>query len=149
MNKNFQVFKYVLLDSFSAIIAWSLFFIYRKYTVNPDIWVHKEIIFSDNNLYLGLAIITPFWLFLYTLNGSYRRIYRKSRLKELSQTLLITFIGIIPIFFLFILDDIVISYKTYYHFFFILFILHFSFTFVFRFLITSYTAHKIHKKIKF
>jgi exopolysaccharide biosynthesis polyprenyl glycosylphosphotransferase len=79
--------------------------------------------------------------------GTYRRIYRKSRLKELGQTLTITLIGVIIIFFALILDDIVISYKTYYHSFIVLFSLHFGITYPLRLIITSATARKIHKKI--
>ena len=147
MNKKLQIFKYVSADIVTAVIAWSLFFIYRKYSESQGIHISKDIILHDMNLYLGLAFLVPFWIFLYILNGSYRRIYRKSRIKELSQTFFITVIGVIPIFFFFLLDDKVISYKTYYHYFFVLFALHFSITFLFRFLITSNTAYKIHNRI--
>jgi len=82
--------------------------------------------------------------------GTYSRIYRKSRLKELGQTLLVTIIGVILIFFIILLDDSVKSYKDYYLSFFILFLFHFFFTFSSRLTITSITAHRIHhRKIGF
>lgn len=139
--------KYLISDALTAAIAWSLFFIFRKYSENSGIPISLNNIFSDINLYFGLAFMIPFWIFLYTLNGSYRRIYRKSRLKELGQTFMISFIGIIPIFFFFILDDKVSTYKIYYQYFLILFTLHFLITFTFRFIITSNTAYKIHNRI--
>ena len=37
MNKNLQVLKYVVADIVSAILTWGLFFIYRKYTIEPNI----------------------------------------------------------------------------------------------------------------
>ena len=92
MNKKLQIFKYVSADIVTAVIAWSLFFIYRKYSETQGIQFSKDISLHDINLYLGLAFLMPFWIFLYILNGSYRRIYRKSRIKELSQTFFITFI---------------------------------------------------------
>lgn len=147
MNKNLQVAKYVLADIISAAIAWSLFFVYRKYVVSPDIFQTPELIFSDQKLYIGLGVIPFFWLTLYIIIGTYRKIYRKSRLKELSQTLSITFIGVIFIFFSIILDDIIISYRSYYQSFMVLFSLHFFFTYSFRLLLTTRTIHKIHKRV--
>lgn len=147
MNKNLQVAKYVIADLFSAAIAWMLFFIYRKYSFNPDVLNNINEIFSDPKFYLGIVIIPFFWLTLYIIIGTYRKIYRKSRLKELSQTLSITFFGVIFIFFALILDDIIISYKSYYQSFLILIFLHFMFTYSFRLFITTSTIRKIHKRI--
>jgi len=147
MNKTLQVTKYVVADLLSAAIAWTLFFIYRKYVVDPNVINDPAMIFTDRKLYLGIAIIPFFWLTLYIIIGTYRKIYRKSRLKELSQTLSITFIGVIFIFFSIILDDIIISYRSYYQSFLVLFLLHFFFTYTFRLFLTTRTIHKIHKRI--
>lgn len=147
MNKRLQVFKYVFADAVSAIIAWTVFFIYRKYTIDPSVLGNLEFIFQDKKLYLGLLIITSFWLLLYSIIGSYQKIYRKSRLKELNQTFLLSFLGLIAIFFIIILDDQVISYLNYYRYFLVIFILHFTLTFLLRFILSSRTAHRIHKKL--
>jgi exopolysaccharide biosynthesis polyprenyl glycosylphosphotransferase len=145
MNRSLQVAKYVIADLLSASIAWILFFIYRKYAVTPDISLHE--IFTDTKLYYGMAIIPFFWLTFYTIMGTYRKVYRKSRLKELGQTLSVTFFGVIFIFFALILDDVIPYYKLYYQSFFVLFFLHFIFTYSFRLIITSHTIHRIHKRI--
>lgn len=147
MNKKVQVVKYVIADAFSAGAAWVLFFIYRKYHVNSKVFDTPDQIFADKNLYIGLAFILVFWFILYFITGTYQKIYRKSRLKELGQTFLISMIGMIVIFFLFILDDQVVSYKNYYLYFFVIFILHFSLTFTWRLIFSSQTAYKIHHKI--
>ena len=147
MNKKLQVLKYVLSDAFAAISAWTIFFIYRKYNIDAEILNNPELIFWDRNLYIGLIIITTFWLLLYSITGTYQRIYRKSRLRELSQTLLLSIIGLIAIFFILILDDQVISYKNYYKYFLVIFVLHFTFTFVLRFILSSRTAYRIHNKL--
>lgn len=104
-------------------------------------------IYSDANYLLGVITIPTFWLILYIMVGTYRRIYRKSRLKELGQTLLITLIGVIIIFFALILDDFIISYKTYYQSFLVLFALHFGFTYSFRLTLTTITAHRIQNRL--
>lgn len=147
MNKNLQVAKYIAADFISAAIAWVLFFIYRKYTIDPKIFTNLNDIFSDKNIYIGGAIIPFFWVTLYIIIGTYRKIYRKSRLKELGQTLSITFFGVIFIFFAIILDDLIVSYKSYYQSFLVLFLLHFIFTYSFRLIITTSTIRRIHKRI--
>ncbi len=147
MNKNLQVAKYVFADLASAAIAWMLFFVYRKYSVNPDLIRNFTDIFSDNKIYIGIAVIPFFWLSLYIIIGYYRKIYRKSRLKELGQTLSITFFGVIFIFFAIILDDLIVSYKSYYQSFIVLFLLHFIITYSFRLIITSSTIRKIHRRV--
>ena len=65
MNKNIQTLKYVLLDLISAVIAWVLFFIYRKYSVDPSVLNRMSEITTDTNLYLGITIVPLFWLLLY------------------------------------------------------------------------------------
>ncbi len=114
MNKKWQVAKYIIADFIAAVLAWSLFFSYRKYSIYPSVFKEPELIFSDTNFYLGIVIIPLFWLILYILSGAYKDIYRKSRLRELGQTLLVTLFGVIFIFFALILDDVVISYRTYF-----------------------------------
>ncbi|MFA4852142.1 MAG: sugar transferase [Bacteroidales bacterium] len=146
MNKKLQVLKYVIADLISAFLAWGLFFYFRKITIDNQTFRLKEQLLIDNNLYLGLILIPVFWLTLYLLIGTYSKIYRKSRLRELGQTLLITIIGVVLIFFVILLDDDVKSYKDYYFSFLILFIFHFCITFAFRLALTSITAYRIHNK---
>ena len=82
MNKKLQVLKYVIADILSALLAWNLFFFYRKISINHQAFHLKEQILIDNNLLLGIILIPIFWLILYLLIGTYTKIYRKSRLKE-------------------------------------------------------------------
>ena len=99
MNKTLQVTKYIIADLIAAILAWGAFFVYRKVSADPNVFDYPEVIFQDTNLLYGLVFIPVFWLCLYIMMGTYRRIYRKSRLRELGQTLLITIIGVIILFF--------------------------------------------------
>lgn len=147
MNKTLQVTKYLFADFVSAMLAWTSFFVYRKYAIDPENIIKDGHVFLDDNLYLGLFLIPFFWLTLYTLAGSYRSIYRKSRIGELGQMLLLTIIGVIVIFFALLLDDAVISYKGYYKSIFSLFAFHFSIAAFARIFLTSYNVSRIHKKI--
>jgi len=145
MNRRLQVFKYVFLDWLAALIAWGLFYIFRKYTENAEVIHHLDTVFDDRQFWLGVLGVPVYWLILYTMIGSYRRVYRKSRLKELWQTIVITLIGVTIIFFVLILDDVILTYKSYYQSFIALFFLQFFLTFSFRLFLTTITVHKIHK----
>ena len=144
MNQKIQTFKYVLFDWLAASATWSLFFFYRKTFVESQIYGYKIMVNMDERFIQGLILIPIFWVVFYALLGAYRNVYRKSRLRELGQTLLATIIGVTTIFFVLILDDEVINYTTYYQSFAVLFSAHFGLTFLFRFILSSITASKIH-----
>jgi exopolysaccharide biosynthesis polyprenyl glycosylphosphotransferase len=148
MNKKLQVFKYLLGDVVAATLAWLLFFIYRKFTIEPTVLDHLSAILEDRNFYLGILIVPVFWIILYIMLGTYNanKIYRKSRLRELSQTLFISLVGVIVIFFALILDDVIVTYKSYYQLFVILYLFHFGLTYTFRLILTTGTVRKIHRK---
>ena len=144
MNKNLQVVKYVVLDWLAALIAWTLFYLFRKYAEDPGILNNINQVTNDDKFWLGILILPVFWLVMNIMIGSYRKVYRKSRLKELGQTLIITLIGVTLIFFILILDDAIQTYRSYYQSFVVLFILQFTFTYAFRVILTTVTVKKIH-----
>lgn len=147
MNKNLQIARYVAADYLTAGVAWALFFLYRKYYVDPWFVEKASAILRDRNFYYGVLGLPVLWVGLYAISGYYRRIYRKSRLKELGQTLATTAIGVLIIFFTLLLDDVIRSYKSYYQSFLVLFSIHFTLTYTARFIITTLTNSKIHKRI--
>ena len=146
MNRKLQVTKYLILDWLAAVLAWALFYFFRKQSEDPSFHEYFEVIFDDPNFWYGIIFIPMGWLFLYTIMGTYRHIYRKARLKELGQTFIITLIGVTVIFFVAILDDVIITYKSYYQSFSVLFVLHFLFTYAGRLTLTFVTVRKIHRK---
>ena len=131
MNRRLQVMKYLFADYLMAMAAWVLFFTYRKLKLEPTILYEDiEQITSDANLWKGMVLIPFFWIILYYATGFYRKIYRRSRLKELWETMAVSFVGVLAIFFFLILDDIILSYRSYYYFFSVLFLSHFSLTYI-------------------
>lgn len=146
MNKRLQTLKYIIADFLTAACAWVLFYSFRKIYLEPIKFGYKIEYVLDEIFYLALAGIPLFWLLLYALTGAYTKIYRKHRLPELGQTLLFTIIGVLIIFLAFILDDEVANYTYYYYSLAMLFVLHFGFTFSVRFILTTRTVKRIHRR---
>lgn len=147
MNKKLQVLKYLIADLLSATAAWTLFYIFRKLYIEPEKFGKPVPLEFEDQFFWGLVFVPLFWITTYILSGSYKSIYRKSRLRELSQTLLLSVIGVIIIFFVLILDDEVVSYKNYYQSVLVLFLLHFGLTASLRFILSSITNHRVHNRI--
>ena len=144
INKRRQTFRYVLWDWIASVVTWFIFFCYRKRMEAFDIFDDFSVVYGDKNFWIGIIVIPLAWLFLYLLAGSYRKVYFKSRVRELGQTFLVTLVGAIVLFFAIILDDRIENYKTYYTLFAILYFSQFFFTYIGRLTITSITARRVH-----
>lgn len=136
----------ILSDALAANIAWTLFFIYRKYFIEPDKFGYRIPLNLDNNFYNALMYIPLFWGVLYFLSGYYKDTWKKSRIKDISNTLNTTVIGVVILFFMLLLDDEVKSYESYYKTTLTLFLLHFSFTTIIRWLFSSYIIRLLKQK---
>lgn len=146
-GKTLQIVKHIIADLLAAAAAWTAFYVFRKvYIESVKFGQHIPMEFG-RKFFFGLALISFFWFLLYASTGAYKDIFRKSRLKELSQTLFISLVGVIVIFFTLILDDEIITYKSYYQSFLAILTLHFLFTFFMRFILVSRTVHKVHNRI--
>ncbi|MEO8591411.1 MAG: sugar transferase [Flavobacteriales bacterium] len=146
MDRRAQVAKYVMADVLGSAIAWTLFYAYRKVYLEPIKFGYEVPLTFDTNFYKGLVLVPLFWFGLYTVVGGYRDIYRRFRTKELGQTLMISLIGVVVIFFVLLLDDQVANYRYHYRSFLALFALHFTFTFLPRFVLTSHTVRRVHDR---
>lgn len=145
MNRGKQLSKYVFADFLSALLAWTAFYVYRKLYIEPDKFGYPVPVDFDERFFAGAALIPLFWLSLYAMLGMYRSIYRRHRLKELGQVMLASCIGVVVLFFALLLDDAVANYSYYYESVMALLSLHFLFTFIPRFFLTSRTVKLIHR----
>jgi exopolysaccharide biosynthesis polyprenyl glycosylphosphotransferase len=127
---------YVLMDLFTNALAWALFFFVRKWILRETEADNGELV-VNNRFWLGVIFIPLGWLMLYTLVGSYKHLYKKSRLFELTSTFLCSLIGSLLLFFLFVLDDVRSNYNYYYLAFAALFLLHFLLTFTGRWILLN------------
>ena len=98
---------------------------------------------------LGSAVmIATFWTILYTLIGQYRDIFRKSRVKEITNLAQVSFLGAIIIFFVLLLDDEgVKNYQLYYKTISTYFLLHFLISAIFRTVAVSSIQKLVRKHI--
>lgn len=150
MNNRKQAIKYIFFDFISAMLAWGLFYRFRKVYLEPSKFGYEVPVDYDENFFYALIIIPSCWILLYASTGFYRNSYRKSRLKEFSQTVTASLLGCILLFFVFILDDEIDTYKDYYLSFLYILFFHFVITYFFRFILTSRTVYNIqHRKIGF
>ena len=147
MNKTRQVLKYLLSDTVSAAAAWTIFYTYRKVTnESAKFGTEIQVSYDDQKFLLSLVAITGFWLLLYVITGTYKNVYRKSRLREIGQTFRMTLLGVIVIFFTLMLDDVIPDYHAYYPSFLTLFIAHFGFTATGRLVLSSITNSRIRSR---
>ena len=144
-KKRILPYVYGFVDWILSAVAWTLFYYFRKtYEVaDASVWQRFGIAFHDNSFWLALTVIPIGWVALYGITGAYQSVYSKSRVKELSQTFFITLLGVTVLFFAAILDDQIMTYKTYYQSFITLFGLQFFLTYFGRLVITSIVKHNI------
>lgn len=144
MNRSLQVLKYLIADWLSASFAWVILYVFRKKILETSKYGVDLPLQFDENFFYGLLFIPMFWVALYIIAGQYTEIYRKHRLKEFAQTLLMSIIGVVVIFFVLLLDDQIVSYKNYYQSVLVLFAAHFGITVGFRLFLTTRTVKKVH-----
>jgi len=138
MTEKQQTVLSVIFDYITALIVWFLFYAYRVTQIE-----NSELIFKGS-FYKGLIFIPLFWIFLYTLQGTYRKVHRGYRLKTVKLTFYGTTIGTIIVFFGLLLNDYVYSYTQFYSIILVLFSLHFFITLIPRFIITTILVKRIH-----
>lgn len=138
-NKRNTIILYVITDLLSAICAWVLFFSFRK------LYIEMEPIVFDSQFYKGIIVVPALWILLYALSGEYYDVYKKSRFREVYQTLVQSVIGTIILFFIILLDDFIKSYKDYYLNVAGLFGIHFTITLLVRMLFLYFTKRSVKK----
>jgi len=135
-----HTFIYGVADFLMAMLAWAIFFLYRK---DMEGVAFTPEIFDDPNFYLGVFIIPTGWVLLYSIFDHYTDIYRIARLNTLTNSLLVSFLGVTFLFFTLILDDVVSDYHTYYRSFFALFGLHFLLTATSRMILLTRASRRL------
>ncbi len=146
MNASTQRLKYIFFDWFSAATAWGSLFVFRKVYIESNKFGYEIPVVADANLIMGILIIPFYWLVLYTLTGMYKEPLYRSRLREFVYVLNLSFLGVLFLFFLLLLDDEVKSYKDYYYTFILLFGIHFGLSAFFRMLVSTQTKRAIQSR---
>lgn len=126
-----------------AVLAWASFFAFRKNIETGK--VDWQQIFGDNNFYLGIILIPLFWILLYFSFDRYKDIYRLSRLATIARTTLISFMGVLVLFFTVLIDDVTFDYISYFKSFSTLFIIHLAYTLLARMIWLTRSSHRLKK----
>ena len=137
MSLNIKSYILIILDYLSAVFAWILFFYFRKTQIEFSTF------YLDKQFYLGVIIVPIFWLFLYSLQGTYLQIKRLYRIQIVNLTIFGATLGSLFLFFLLLLDDIIPSHHSYYKSLIALFTIHFCITIIPRYLYVSRQVKKI------
>jgi exopolysaccharide biosynthesis polyprenyl glycosylphosphotransferase len=138
---------FALGDGVASMVVWASFFVFRKIVIEPEAMGFQIPVEFDHNFYLGLALSPPFWIGIHALSGFYKEIDRRSRLHVFLQTLGSVSVGVIIMFFLVFLDDMVAQYSQYYQSLFMFFGAMLVCTLIPRMLLTTYFQHLVNKGI--
>jgi len=151
MNRKILATKYLLADYLSSVVAWFLFFLFRKVYIEKQQSFDLAHLQTDEQFWYGITLIPIFWVCCYAVIGFYHKVYHKSRLAEFITTFYICLVGSLLIFFALLLDDnLNQNYKAYYKSLITLLSFQFILNYLPKFFITSSVVHKIHtKKIGF
>jgi len=146
MNKKFQTAKYIVSDVLTIAAGWYLIFCLLNENEPKNSSGQFGEILQQAGFLTGLFLNLFVWILLYAIIGNYRRIYRKSRLSELGQSAVVSFISISCLFFY--IDNtgnMPFGQITYIEFL-MMWTLFFWINFLPRIIITSITARKIHRR---
>jgi polysaccharide biosynthesis protein PslA len=111
---------YLLADFIAVALAWIIFVKYRvgileQYQGNASVT-------SDKRFWQNMFLVPLSWISLYALVGTYKNLYKKSRLAEVSNSIITNLVGCLVVFFVVILNDVPFQdlyYNYYYKVFFI------------------------------
>jgi len=91
-NKKISYTWYIVCDFVAASLVWVLFYNIRTSLLKEN-FSPAENMLANPPFFIGLVIIPVCWVILYFLAGSYHSLYKKSRLKELTTTFIISLTG--------------------------------------------------------
>lgn len=138
-EKKISIVWYVVVDYVMAAAAWVVFYFYRSNTLNDT----GAFPISTRSWLLILLIVPAGWLVLYTIAGTYKALYKKSRLAEFTLTIVCTLIGSIVLMLCFVLNDPHSDFSYYYFAFAVLTAVHFILTFAGRLIILTKTKKQL------
>lgn len=144
INKRLKI-RYISWDCFAALATWFSFNIYR-YNILPLEEIYGSFFnFISSPRSLLAQIIYPLGMMLiFHLSGYYNRVVFKSRAGEFFSTIISTFIWVISILFLSLMNKYI--YTEYnYNLVFTLWAIAFGWVYLGRWFITSHTAKSVHK----
>lgn len=125
--------KYFLCDFVAAIFSWFLFNLFRYNLFRATVGFNSIGSFlSEPKMLISFLLVPLIWGFLYFFSGYYLSPRRKTNLGDILNTAVISFIGILIIFFVFVINDYPENSFNYYLLFVGGYVIHFLLTELFR-----------------
>ena len=146
MDKRKLLLKFITFDVLAAVFVWLLFMLFRKTVVDAHLFRDVRIFVPNYDFVSGFIFFPLSCLFIHSISGFYRRPENQTKTTSIFTTFVATAIISITIFFVLMLDDVVISYKYYYYSLLVLFSLLFVFTVFFRLMIFMQIKHLFRTK---
>ncbi len=111
---------YVVMDGIASCVVWICINLYRQQLIHQT-FSFQELLTYNNHFFIKSFLSFPvFWVLFFTITGSYKySLYTKSRLAELSKTIVECLIGCSVIFFIIFLNDYAADIFYYYKVFFV------------------------------
>jgi len=139
-RRKIDLYIYMFFDFVMAMLAWTLFFKYRKTVEGYDGWSE---VFYDSNFLVGVFAIPMGWHILYTIFDDYRDLYRLSRLSVLTETFFVSLGGVVILFFTLLLDDVISTNDYYFKSFCYLLTVHFLLTLLSRMFLLTLASRRL------
>ena len=149
ISEKLQRIKYVICDYIATNVAWLLFNIVRYYFLDTNRLEYEslEVFLFSHQLVLGQIIFPLLMLGIFYLSGYYNKVFLKSRLQEIVVTFSSSFIGMLVIYFIAIINDNVPDRLQSYELMTILLGIMFGVVYSSRFCITQIATRNIHHRI--
>lgn len=140
-----QRLTYVLSDYIAINIGWLIFNIVRYYSI-PDTYISGDLydLLTDTTIITGQILFPCMMTCLYWISGYYNRVFLKSRLDELLNTITVSFIGTIIIYFVALINDNIQERMQNYELMAVLWTLLFALSYIVRLTITIRATRRIH-----
>lgn len=140
MNEKSTKYLLIIVDWLVAVVAWSLFFYFRKVYI-------EELDFVVNPRFIqGIIIIPLCWSIIHFFLGTYVDVKRLYLTRIINLTFKSVFLGTVFLFFIVILDDEIENYNAYYSLVLALFLIHFLLFLLPRLFIVYRIVSKIHQR---
>lgn len=99
--------KYLLSDYLTVNVGWLVFNVIRYFSVPLD---YKPVslsdfLFHDRNIMLGQLLFPIMMIVIYAVSGFYNNVTFKSRLDDVRNTLVVSVIGMLVIYFVALIND--------------------------------------------
>jgi exopolysaccharide biosynthesis polyprenyl glycosylphosphotransferase len=138
------VYWYILSDYLAALLSSNIFHFSRRILLSEPVFVGNRLLLT-NRFWLGTITIPFGWLILFSMVGSYKGLYQKSRLSETSNTFIYSIIGCTMVFFAIVINDPEKDYHYFYNTFFIFLFSHFLLTLTGRIVILNIVRRQVRK----